>query len=342
MPKTLKEIAGLVNGELIGDGAIVIKGFSGIEDAGEGEITFLSNPRYAPFLEKTAASAVITGRDVKPGAKPLIRTDNPSLAFTAVVSFIAPPQTKALQGIHPSAVIGKSVKLGAGVAIGPCAVIGDGVSIGERAAIHGCCVVGERCTIGEDSLIYPNVSIREMTEIGSRVIIHSGSVIGSDGFGFVTVNGIHHKIPQTGIVVVGDDVEIGANVAIDRARFGRTVIGNGTKIDNLVHIAHNVEIGKNCLIVGQVGIAGSAKIGNNVILAGQVGVVGHVTVGDNSIIMAKGGVSKSLPPGSIMWGSPCQPLADEKRMQVLMRKLPELFDKVKALEKSVGEKSDKK
>jgi UDP-3-O-[3-hydroxymyristoyl] glucosamine N-acyltransferase len=333
MSKTLKEIAALVHGDLIGDGNVIIKGVAGIEDAGEGEITFLANPRYASFLERTGASAVITGRDVQPGTKPLIRTDNPSLAFTKVVSFLIPPQAKSLKGIHPSAVIGRDVKLGTDTALGPCAVIADGASIGDRTQVHAGCYVGEGSSIGAESVIYANVSIREGAVIGSRVIIHSGTVIGSDGFGFVTVEGRHHKIPQTGKVVIGDDVEIGANCAIDRARFDRTEIGDGTKLDNLVHIAHNVVIGKNCLIVAQVGISGSTTIGNNVIVAGQAGIVGHIKIGDNSIVLAKGGVSKSLPAGSVVWGSPCQPLQDEKKMQVLMRNLPKLFEKVKELEK---------
>jgi UDP-3-O-[3-hydroxymyristoyl] glucosamine N-acyltransferase len=332
--KTLKELAALVRGELVGDGSIVIKGVAGIEDAGEGEITFLANPRYAPFLDRTGASAVITGRDVKPGKKPLIRTDNPSLAFTEVVSFLVPPQTKPLKGIHPSAVVGAGAKLGAEVALGPNVVLGEGVSVGDRTVINAGSYVGDGSTIGPDGLVYANVSIRERTVIGSRAVIHSGTVIGSDGFGFVTVDGKHHKIPQTGIVVIGDDVEIGANVTIDRARFDKTSIGNGTKIDNLVQIAHNVEIGTNCLIVAQVGISGSTKIGNNVIIAGQAAAVGHITIGDNSIVMARTGVSKSLPPGSVVWGTPAQPLQDEKKMRVLMRQLPELFEKIKELEKS--------
>lgn len=341
MARTLKEIAALVKGELIGDGNTVIKGVAGIEDAGEGEITFLANPRYAAFLDRTAASAVITGRDARPGAKAIIRTDNPSLAFTQVVSFVVPRQEKSLSGIHPAAVVGKGAKLGRDVALGPCAVIDDGAVIGDRTVIHAGCYIGAGTVIGADGLVYPGVSIRERIEIGDRVIIHSGTVIGSDGFGFVTVGGVHHKIPQTGTVVIGDDVEIGANVTIDRARFDHTSIGSGTKIDNLVHIAHNVEIGKNCLIVAQVGISGSTAIGDNVILAGQVGIVGHVKIGDNSIVMAKSGVSKSLPAGSVVWGSPCQPAQEQKKMIVLMRNLPELFDRVKELEKNLGGEKQK-
>ncbi len=332
MPKTLKEIAELVEGELTGDGSVVINGVAGIEDAVEGEITFLANPRYASFLERTGASAVITGRDIKPGKKALIRTDNPSLAFTRVVSLLVPGGEKPLTGIHPTAVIGNGVRLGKDAAVGPHAVIADGASVGDRTRIHAGCFVGEGSTIGSDGLIYANVSIRERTAIGRRVIIHSGAVIGSDGFGFVTVDGKHHKIPQTGTVVIGDDVEIGANVTIDRARFDRTVIGSGTKIDNLVQIAHNVEIGENCLIVAQTGIAGSTKIGNNVILAGQAGIVGHLTIGDNSIVMAQSGVNKSLPPGSIVLGSPATAAQEQRKLVAFIHNLPKLSEMVKALE----------
>ncbi|MGE5307549.1 MAG: UDP-3-O-(3-hydroxymyristoyl)glucosamine N-acyltransferase [Deltaproteobacteria bacterium] len=340
MGKTLREIAELVKGELLGDGSIVIKGVAGIEDAGEGEITFLANPRYTPFLNKTGASAVITGREVSPGTKPLIRTDNPSLAFTKVVSFLNPPQVKPLSGIHPSAVISKGARLGKGCAVGPCAVIDDGCVIGDRTAVHAGAYVGNGTTIGCDGLIYPNVSIREGTVIGDRVIVHSGTVIGSDGFGFVTVQGVHYKIPQTGIVVIGNDVEIGANVTIDRARFDKTSIGDGTKIDNLVQIAHNVSIGKNCLIVALVGIAGSVDVGNNVTIAGQVGVVGHLSIGDNSVIMAKSGISKSVPPNSVLFGSPAQPADDEMKMLVLMRNLPRLYERLKQLERRIGKAED--
>lgn len=333
MEKTLTEIAALVGGEVVGDGAIVIRGVSGIQEAGDGEITFLANPRYAPFLEKSGASAVITGRDVKPGKKALIRTDNPSLAFTRVVELLVPRRESSLKGIHPQAVVAKGATIGKDVYLGPCVVIEAGASIGDRCVIHAGSYVGEGARIGDDCLIWPNVSIREQVVIGKRAIIHSGTVVGSDGFGFVTVAGRHHKIPQTGTVVVGDDVEIGANVTIDRARFDRTSIGDGTKIDNLVQIAHNVTIGRNCLIVAQVGISGSTTIGDNVIIAGQAGIVGHITIGDNCVIMAKSGISKDLAAGSVVWGSPSQSADDEKKTIVLTRNLPKLYERVKELEK---------
>ena len=335
--KTLKEIAELVGGEIVGDAKIVITGVAGIQDAREGDITFLANPKYFSFLEKTGASAVITSRDIKAQAKPIIRIDNPSLAFTKVVTFILPKSEEHFKRIHKNAVIGKNVKLGLNLAIGAFVVIEDGCSIGDNTIIYPNCYVGRKSSIGSDTLIYSNVSLRENCFVGDRVIIHCGTVIGSDGFGFVAVDGIHHKIPQTGIVVVEDDVEIGANVTIDRARIDKTIIGQGTKIDNQVQIAHNVRIGKNCLIVAQVGISGSTTIGNNVILAGKVGVAGHLTVGDNSVVMGNSGVIKSLPAGSVVWGFPAKPAQEAKKISACVQILPRLFDSFKEIKNKIEE-----
>jgi UDP-3-O-[3-hydroxymyristoyl] glucosamine N-acyltransferase len=335
MKKTLKEIASFIHGEIIGDDRAVITGVAGIEDASPGDITFLANPKYRAYLDKTEATAIITALDITHATKPLIRVENPSLAFVKVVSFILPPQEHIPPGIHATAVIGKGVCLGKEVAVGPCVVIEDGVSIGDRTVIYGPAYVGRQSVIGSDSLIYPNVSIRERVTIGNKVIIHSGSVVGSDGFGYVTVDGAHHKIPQVGTVIVEDDVEIGSNVSIDRARFDKTVIGAGTKIDNLVHVAHNVIIGKNCLIIAQVGISGSTTVGNNVILAGQVGVVGHIKIGNNSIVMAQSGINKSLPDGSIVWGTPARPANIAKRISASQQQLPRLFNTISALKKQI-------
>lgn len=341
MRKTLKEIAEFIDGELAGDGAIIITGISGIKEAAEGDITFVANPKYFPLMEKTRASAIIASRDVKTAPKPIIRTENPSLAFAKAISLFAPSQIKHPSGIHPTAILGKEVALGKDAAVGPYAVIEDNVSIGDKTVIYSGCFVGHHTKIGSEALIYPNVSIRERITVGNRVIIHSGTVIGSDGFGFATIDGLHHKIPQIGTVEIGDDVEIGANVTIDRARFDKTVIGSGTKIDNLVQIAHNVIIGTNSIIVAQAGISGSTTIGNNVILAGQAGVVGHIEIGDNSVVMAQSGVSKSIPPQTAVWGYPAKPVNIAKRVNACVQNLPKLYNTVAELKKKLEELESK-
>ena len=337
MQKTLKEISQFVGGELIGDGNTVITGVAGIQDASEGDITFLANPKYLPFIDKTKASAIITSKDITTAPKPIIRTDNPSLAFTKVVSFIRPQEARHPKGIHPTAELGKNVILGKNVALGPYVVVDDNVSIGDNTIIYSGCFIGYGVKIGKDVLIRPNVSIREDVAIGDRVLINCGTVIGSDGFGFVTVEGVHHRIPQVGAVVIDDDVEIGANVSIDRARFDKTYIGKGTKIDNLVHIAHNVSIGQNCFVVAQVGISGSTTVGNNVILAGQAGLVGHIKIGDNVVVMAQSGVSKSIPAGTMVWGYPAKPADTAKRINASVQNLPRLYNAVGELKKKVEE-----
>jgi UDP-3-O-[3-hydroxymyristoyl] glucosamine N-acyltransferase len=338
MHKTLKEIAQFIGGEVLGEPSIVITGVSGIKEAGAGDITFLANPKYTPLLSTTNASAIIVSKDTEvPAGKPVIRTENPSLAFAKIISLVLPEQIKHHKGLHPTAIIGKNVSLGKDVAIGPYVVIGDGAQIGDRSIIYSGSFIGYESKVGSDTLIYPNVSVRERVIIGKRVIIHSGTVIGSDGFGFVTVDGKHHKIPQVGIVEVEDDVEIGANVTIDRARFEKTVIGQGTKIDNLVQIAHNVVTGQNCLIVAQVGISGSTILGNNVILAGQVGLVGHIKIGDNVIVTAQSGVNKSIPDNTIASGSPAKPAASTQKVIACTLNLPKLFDSVRELKKKVEE-----
>jgi len=338
MRKTLKEIAQALEGELNGDAGVVISGVSGIKEAVSGEITFLANPKYAPLLATTAASAIIISKDTEvPPAKNVIRCDNPSLAFTKVISLMSLGETKRHKGIHPSVLLGKTVKLGKDAAIGAYVVIEDGAQIGDNAVIYPGCFIGYEAKIGNYALIYPHVSIRERVSIGERVIIHSGTVIGSDGFGFVEVNGKHEKIPQVGTVEIGDDVEIGANVTIDRARFDKTIIGRGTKIDNLVQIAHNVVIGENCLIVAQVGISGSTMIGNNVVLAGQAGLAGHISVGDNAIVTAQSGVSKSVPAGAMFAGYPARPFHENQKAHAYVHNLPKLFDSVKELKKKIEE-----
>ncbi len=338
MAKTASEIARQIEGTVSGDGSAVINGVCGIEEAGPGDLTFLSNPRYAPYLARTKASAVIAGKDVTaPAGITLINVDNPSLGFTRAMEFLFPQQESHPRGMSDKAVVSRSARLGKGVAVGACAVIEDEVTVGDNTVIYPGCFLGRGSSVGSNTVIHANVSVREQCSIGSNCIIHSGTVVGSDGFGFVTINGKHRKIPQVGIVVVEDDVEIGANVTIDRARFDKTLIGQGTKIDNLVQIAHNVVIGKNCLIVALTGIAGSSKIGDNCILAGQCALVGHITLGNNCLVLARSGVTKSWPDNSILWGSPAKLVEEAKRINACVQSLPKLNETVSALKKRLAE-----
>jgi UDP-3-O-[3-hydroxymyristoyl] glucosamine N-acyltransferase len=339
MKKSLKDIALLVDGEIIGDENTQISSVNGIREAQEGDITFLANALYGPLLNTTRASAVITSRDITSAPKPIIRADDPSAAFSKIILlFQGKPKECAPAGIDKSALIGKNVKLGKNPSVAAFAVIEDNVEIGDDVIIYPHVYIGRNSKIANSVKLYPGVVIREECAIGDRVIIHSNSVIGSDGFGYVKVRGSYQKIPQTGIVCVGDDVEIGSNVSIDRARFGKTIIGKGTKIDNLVQIAHNVSIGDNTIIVSQAGISGSTRIGNNVILAGQTGVVGHIEIGDNVVVGAQAGITKSVSAGNIMLGSPANTISEQKRIFACLHKLPELFKTVKQLKDKISNK----
>lgn len=340
MSMTLKEIAELVGGELSGDGNIVIAGVGGLTEAEKGEITFLASARYRNQVSKTKASAIIVGEEVELPEIPSIRTKNPYLAFVQVMKVLVPPK-KLPTGIDKTSILGKGVKLGKDVAIGAYVVIGNGVVIGDKTVIFPGTYIGDKAVIGEDVLIYPNVTVREEVIIGDNVIIYPGAVIGSDGFGYVTEKGKHHKIPQVGIVEIENGVEIGANVTIDRATLGKTLIGEGTKIDNLVQIGHNVKIGKNCLIVSQVGISGSTVIGDNVILAGQAGLVSHITVGDNAIVGAQAGVTKSVPANTTVSGYPAREHRIAQKINAQLVRLPKLFEEIKELKKEIKEIREK-
>jgi UDP-3-O-[3-hydroxymyristoyl] glucosamine N-acyltransferase len=334
---TVKEIADLVGGKVEGDGSVSIKGACGIKEAQDGDVTFLANSRYQPLLKDTNATAVIIPPDIAaPKGKIVIRHESPSLAFARIMEKMGPPTITYKPGIHSTAIVGNKVIFGKDVSIQPYVVIEDDVIIGDNTVLGAGVFVGRNTRIGHDTFIHPKVIIRERVEIGNRCILHSGAVIGSDGFGYATVQGIHHKIPQIGTVVIEDDVEIGANVTIDRARIDKTLIKKGTKIDNLVQIAHNVIIGENSIIVAQTGISGSTIVGKNVTLAGQTGVVGHITIGDNSIVLGRAGVTKSVPAGQMVSGYPAAPHSSAMRLQALVNKLPKLFEKIVEIEKKLG------
>jgi UDP-3-O-[3-hydroxymyristoyl] glucosamine N-acyltransferase len=335
MKMKLKEIADLVDGEIVGDENILISGISGIKEAQKGDITFVANSKYLPLMESTKAAAIITFKNINSASRPIIKCENPSLAFAKLVSAIAPNKTYHPKGISKNAIIGKNVKLGKDVSIQAYVVVEDNAEIEDGATIYSGVYIGHHTRIGKNTVIYPSVSIRERVKIGNNVIIHSGTVIGSDGFGFATVKGVHHKIPQIGTVEIGDNVEIGANVTIDRARFDKTVIGEGTKIDNLVQIAHNVIIGEHSIVVAQTGISGSTTVGKDVILAGQSGIAGHINIGNGAIIAAQAGATKSVPPGAKVSGYPAKPHNQAKRVNACIQRLPDLFRKVRALKKKV-------
>ncbi len=343
MTLTLAEIAARTGATLEGDGNIVINGVAGVRDGGPGEISFVSQPRYAADAEASKVSAMFVTRDWnKPVSAELLRVDKPEEVFAQVAKMFVPPPPQFAPGIHPSAVIDPTAKLGTDVYIGPHVVIEAGATIGARTRLLAGVYIGHQARVGDDCHFYPNVSLREHVQVGNRCIFHNGTVIGSDGFGYATgKDGVHRKIPQIGIVVIGDDVETGANVTIDRARFGKTKIGNGVKIDNLVQIAHNVVIGDGCIIVAQTGIAGSSILGHHVVIAGQVGVAGHIRIGDGAVVAAQSGIHNDVAPGETMFGTPARPYrqtvdlwAHVGRLPQLKKRVAEMDARLAALEKS--------
>jgi len=338
VPLTLSELARLVDGDIVrGEPDILVDGISSLDEAGPSELSFLGNEKYRNQYLVTKAGVVIVPRGVTEGPEScaLIAADNPSLAFgKAVKHFVAAVARTFAPGIHPRASVDESARLDpAKVRIHAGAVVMAGAEIGDGSEIGPNCVIGENVRIGRDCLFYANVSVRERCLIGDRVILQPGAVIGSDGYGYELVEGRHAKVDQVGIVEIQNDAEIGANSTIDRARFGRTVIGEGTKIDNLVQIAHNVQIGKHCLIVSQTGVAGSAHTGDHVIMAAQSGVAGHVKVGAKAILAARAGVTADVEGGKTYSGHPARPHMEEQRSRALVRNLPKLALRIKALEK---------
>ena len=334
MKKTLRELAELLNGTLLGDGNIEITGVTNIEDATITNITFA----VAPHLDKAAlssAGAIVIPATVTEFAKPAIRVENPRVAFMSLLKIFA-PQHAVETGVHPTAVIGSGTTIGENVAILPYVVIGDNVTIGDNTIIYPHTYIGNDVKVESDTLLHSNVTIGHDCLVGNRVVVHSGAVIGSDGFGFVTVDGRHQKVPQVGNVVIEDDVEIGANTTIDRATTGSTIVKQGTKIDNLVHLAHNVVIGENCFLVAQTGIAGSAKVGNYVTFAGQSGSAGHLTIGDHCVFAARAAAISDVPSGSFYAGFPARPHKQWLRGEASMNKVPDLIKKVRDLEKRLA------
>jgi len=329
MKKSLQELANLVGGEVVGDSTLKIEGVAKVEEVKKGEIAFAVSNKFLCKAIESEASAVIVPLEVKEFPKPVIRVKNPRLALAKILNFFHSPSQKS-SGIHPTALLGKGVRVGKDVTIGPYAVVGDEVKLGDEVSLSAGVYLGDKVVIGKKSFLYPGVTILNNVTIGERVIIHSGAVIGSDGFGFVKKDdGTYYKIPQVGKVLIDDNVEIGANVTIDRATMGATRIGSGSKIDNLVHIAHNVTIGKNTAIVALVGISGSSNIGDGAILAGQSGVTEHVNIGNNAIIAAKSGVTKDIKAGEFVSGFPARSHYKQKRIKAIIDHLPQLLERVR-------------
>jgi UDP-3-O-[3-hydroxymyristoyl] glucosamine N-acyltransferase len=328
-------LAERVGCRLEGDGAIEIDAVRGLEEAGARDLSFVAHERYLPRLQASAAGAVILAEGWPAVDRPALRTPNPILAFARALALLHPPPAPA-PGIHPTAVVGPDARVAPDASVGPLTVLGPGAEIGPGTVLDAHVSVGAGVRIGRDCRIFAQVVLRDGVVVGDRVIVHSGTVIGADGFGYARDGQRHVKIPQIGRVVIEDDVEIGANVAIDRATLGETRIGRGTKIDNLVQIAHNVSVGSDAVIVAQVGIAGSSRIGSRVTLAGQVGVVDHVEIGDDVIVGAQAGVTKDIPSGSVVLGSPAIPHGEFKRQLAATARLPELRKLLRGLEERLA------
>jgi UDP-3-O-[3-hydroxymyristoyl] glucosamine N-acyltransferase len=336
--RTLSELADLCGAVLDGDGTRVVEGLASLREATPREISFYANPRYREDLEATRAAAVVVGHDVPSPRKDLalLRCKDPNRAFTAVIGAFHEGEPAPLPGVHPSAVVDPEARVDASASIGPLCWVGPGALVGERAILQAGVTIGRDASVGAESVLHCGVRVYARVAIGARCIIHSGTVLGSDGYGFEPTREGWAKIPQVGTVVVEDEVEIGANCAVDRGRFGATRIGRGAKLDNLVHVAHNVVIGEAALVIAQVGIAGSTRIGKRAILAGQAGIAGHVVIGDGARLGAQAGVSVDIPPGQDWIGSPAHPRGETLRSWTLMTRLPELNGRVRDLERKLA------
>ena len=334
MKKTLQEIADYLGGHIEGDSSLVIAGLDNIEGAGEHDLTFAVEP-HIEAAKASKAAAVMLEEGVKGFPKTALYVDDPRAAFAKLLALFT-PKLEIPMGVSDEAYIGADVKIGANVRILPFACVDDHAVLGDNVTLYPHSYIGQYAEIGDDTVVYSSATVREHCRVGKRCIIHSSAVIGSDGFGFTTKDGVHTKVPQVGNVVLEDDVEIGAHDGIDRAAMGSTVIGHGTKIDNLVHIGHNCKIGANCLIVAQTGISGSTTVGHNVTFGGQVGTVGHITIGANSVYAARSGIIGDMPEGVFCAGFPVQSHTEWLRMQAAMKRLPEMAKKLKQMEKKLA------
>jgi UDP-3-O-[3-hydroxymyristoyl] glucosamine N-acyltransferase len=338
---TLAEVAAIVRPvRTAGTTTESVRGIASLGSAAPGDISFLGNTKYRSAVAACRASVILLPEDYAgaPGPNQVhLFVDNPSASLARLCSRVEQALwPKPVPGIHPSAVVASDARVAASATVGPMCVVESGASVGERAHLQACAFVGRGSSVGDDAWLMAGVVVSAECTVGRRVRLHPGVVIGADGFGYELVGGRHEKVPQVGTVVLGDDVEIGANSTIDRSRFERTVIGEGTKIDNLVQVGHNVVIGRHCLICGLVGIAGSVTLGDYVVVGGQSGLAGHLTVGSGAMIAAQSGVKDDIPAKTSVWGSPSMPLLLEQKITILRNRLPELFKRVDALEKKSG------
>ncbi len=355
MALTLQELVNLVGGTIVRapddhNGALderllqrVFTGMASLDQAGAGDVSFLGNAKYYQAFQQSAAGAIVVPKGERGGARTaiLIEVENPTMVMSQVIEHFHAQQHVEDWGVHPRAWVDPTAVFDAErVSIHPGVVVMAGAVIGNGTQIHANAVIGRGVKVGENCLIYANVTIREGCELGSRVIVQPGAVIGADGFGYEFVQGRHQKIPQVGVVVLGDDVEIGANTTIDRARFGKTVIGTGTKIDNLVQVGHNVQIGEHCLVIALTGLAGSCKLGNYVTVAAQVGVAGHLEIGDHAVLAARTGVTGDLKGGQVYMGNPAHLMKDELKVRALARRLPKMAERLRALERKRTDAAD--
>jgi UDP-3-O-[3-hydroxymyristoyl] glucosamine N-acyltransferase len=327
----LAELAQHARAELAGLGDVEIESVTDLEHAHPRALVMVGDARHLASAEASAAGALLVDSQFPATHKPALRARNLRAAFARALAALV-PDARAEPGVHPTAVVADGARVAAGAALGPHVVVADGAIIGDRTVIGAGAVVGARARIGAGCLIHPHVTVYADCVVGDRVIVHSGAVIGSDGFGYAAEDGVHLKIPHLGRVVVEDDVEVGANTAIDRGTLGETRIGRGTKIDNLVQIAHNVTIGPGCIVVAQVGISGSATLGEGVVLGGQAGVRDHVTIGQGAMVGGQSGVTKSVPPRAIVSGYPARDHRQALRLDAAAARLPDLFERVAALE----------
>ena len=341
MNLTAGDIAKLAEGDLRGDASVRLFAAAPLDKACEADLAFLADPAMAPAAAAARAGCLLAPRGTEEALKDfrgaVVFTKNPRYAFMLALRLLEKelrPQPPA--GTHPSAIVSPSAKVEPSAHIGPCAVVEDDAVVAYGAVVGAQCYVGRGSRVGRAARLYPGVRIMDGCEIGAECILHAGAVIGSDGYGYTSPRGTHEKIPQLGMVVLEDKVEVGANSAIDRAALEVTLIGSGTKIDNLVHIAHNVQVGKNCLIIAQAGIAGSTKIGNGAIIAGQAGISDHITIGDNTVVMGKTGVMSDLGPNQVVFGHTARPRVTAMKIEALLGKLPEMHRTLSKIKKHLG------